>query len=168
MLLYMTFWFPQSWRARFMAIFMAAIPLANIVGAPLSGFHILQIANDTAGLHGWQWMFIIEGLPATLLGFAALKFLPDRPDSADWLSAEEKQVIAARLATEDTSEHRDLWPALSGSARLLMPSVTIVLLCNQLSLYGVQLFLAAHRARHGLSPSTNRLHRFPRCASSPP
>ncbi len=71
MLLYMTYWFPQAWRGRFIGSFMAAIPMANIVGGPLSSM-LLQL-DDVLGLHGWQWMFILEGLPATLLGFAALR-----------------------------------------------------------------------------------------------
>src|SRR5258706_7613144 len=136
MLLYMTYWFPQAWRGRFVANFMAAIPMANIIGAPLSTT-ILQM-EGLAGLHGWQWMFILEGLPATILGFLTLKYLPDRPASADWLSQEEKRVIAARLAAEESAEHRDFWPALL-DVRVI--ALGLVLLGNQVGLYGVQLWL---------------------------
>src|SRR5258706_5867805 len=73
MLLYLTFWFPQAYRARFTANFMAAIPLASIVGGPLSSL-ILGL-DGAAGLHGWQWLFLLEGLPAVLLAFVALRFL---------------------------------------------------------------------------------------------
>src|SRR5215471_9651342 len=110
MLLYMTYWFPNAWRGRFVASFMAAIPMANLIGGPLST-SLLEL-EGLFGLHGWQWMFMLEGLPATLLGVAALKFLPDGPASASWLTKEEKSYIASRLKASDTSEHTSLWPAL--------------------------------------------------------
>jgi len=136
MLLYMTYWFPHSWRGRFVGIFMAAIPLANIIGGPLST-SILGM-DGIGGLHGWQWMFILEGLPASIFAFLALKLLPDRPANASWLTAEEKQRVVARLAAEDTSEHRDFWPAVR-DPRVI--ALGLVLLGNQIGLYGVQLWL---------------------------
>jgi ACS family tartrate transporter-like MFS transporter len=136
MLLYMTYWFPQSWRSRFVGVFMAAIPLANIIGGPLST-SILSM-DGIAGLHGWQWMFILEGLPASLLAFAALKFLPDRPASASWLSEEEKRIVIQRLKNDEGTDHRDFWPALT-DARVI--ALGLVLLGNQIGLYGVQLWL---------------------------
>ena len=136
MLLYMTYWFPHSWRGRFVGIFMAAIPLANIIGGPLSTT-ILGM-DGIAGLHGWQWMFILEGLPASLLAVVALKLLPDRPASASWLTAEEKKTIAARLKSEEGQDHREFWPALR-DPRVI--ALGLVLLGNQIGLYGVQLWL---------------------------
>jgi MFS transporter, ACS family, tartrate transporter len=136
MLLYMTYWFPHSWRGRFVGIFMAAIPLANIIGGPLSTT-ILGM-DGIAGLHGWQWMFILEGLPASIFAFLALKLLPDRPANASWLTAEEKQRVAARLVAEDTSEHTEFWPTLR-DPRVI--ALGLVLLGNQIGLYGVQLWL---------------------------
>jgi MFS transporter, ACS family, tartrate transporter len=136
MLLYMTYWFPNSWRGRFVGIFMAAIPLANIVGAPLSTT-ILGM-NGIAGLHGWQWMFILEGLPAILLAFASLKLLPDRPAKASWLNAQEKQRIECVLAAESHAEQREFWPAIR-DPRVI--ALGLALLGNQCGLYGVQLWL---------------------------
>src|SRR5665213_1756036 len=98
MILYLTFWFPSEYRGRFTAIFMLAIPLSAILGGPMSGF-ILGM-DGVAGFRGWQWLFLIEGSPACLLAFAVLKFLPDRPRAAGFLSGTEKQTIAARLAAE--------------------------------------------------------------------
>jgi ACS family tartrate transporter-like MFS transporter len=133
----MTYWFPQRWRGRFVANFMAAIPLANIIGGPLST-SILEM-DGVLGLHGWQWMFILEGLPAAALAFAALKLLPDRPATASWLTAEEKKIIAERLASEERGhEHRDFWPALR-DPRVI--ALGLVLLRNQVGLYGIQLWL---------------------------
>jgi MFS transporter, ACS family, tartrate transporter len=136
MLLYMTYWFPDAWRGRFVGIFMAAIPMANIIGGPLSTT-ILQM-DGVAGLHGWQWMFILEGIPATAMAFASLKLLPDRPSKASWLSAHEKQRIERILAAESHVEKKELWPALF-DFRVI--ALGLALLGNQCGLYGVQLWL---------------------------
>jgi len=136
MLLYMTYWFPHSWRGRFVGLFMAAIPMANIIGGPLST-SILGL-DGIAGLHGWQWMFLLEGVPVSIFAFLALKLLPDGPASASWLTAEEKQRVTARLAKEDTSEQTEFWPALR-DPRVI--ALGLVLLGNQIGLYGVQLWL---------------------------
>ena len=98
MMFYLGLWFPQSYRVRFAAMFVCAIPLSGIVGGPLSAA-ILEM-NGIAGLHGWQWLFLLEGLPALLLGLLVLKFLPDNPAEADWLNEHEKSVIASRLGRE--------------------------------------------------------------------
>lgn len=110
MIFYLTLWFPQSYRARFTAIFMIAIPLANIIGGPVSSV-ILEL-DGWAGLHGWQWLFVIEGLPACLLAFAVPKLMPNGPAQASWLAAPEKALIAARLAKEDAIKRSSFWPAL--------------------------------------------------------
>ena len=136
MLLYMTYWFPDSWRGRFVGIFMAAIPMANIIGAPLSTT-ILGM-DGIAGLHGWQWMFILEGLPATVLAFLSLKLLPDRPAKASWLSAREKQRIERVLGADSHAGQKEFWPALLD---LRVIALGLALLGNQCGLYGVQLWL---------------------------
>jgi ACS family tartrate transporter-like MFS transporter len=69
--------------------------------------------GDLLGLHSWQWLFLIEGLPASLLAFAVLKFLPDGPSAARWLNEEEKKTVAAQLSAESAVEHRELWRALT-------------------------------------------------------
>jgi ACS family tartrate transporter-like MFS transporter len=110
MIFYLTLWFPQTYRARFTAIFMTAIPLANIIGGPVSSL-ILEL-DGMAGLRGWQWLFLIEGLPACVLALAVPKLMPDGPPDATWLDEREKAMISARLATEDAAKRSDLWPAL--------------------------------------------------------
>jgi ACS family tartrate transporter-like MFS transporter len=110
MIFYLTLWFPKSHRARFLAAFMTAGPLAFILGAPVSSI-ILQ-TDGVAGLSGWQWLFLLEGLPASLLAFAVLLLLPDGPAHARWLSPEERALHAASLAADDTNKTRALWPAL--------------------------------------------------------
>src|ERR1700753_291778 len=98
MILYLTFWLPREYRARFTAIFMTAIPLSSTFGAPISGL-ILGL-DGTGGLRGWAWLFLIEGLPVLALALAVLKFLPNGPAEASFLSEAEKQTIARRLAAE--------------------------------------------------------------------
>ena len=110
MIFYLTLWFPKEYRARMIASFYSGIPLAFIIGGPLSSL-VLQM-DGVQGLRGWQWLFIIEGLPACFLAFAALKLLPDGPNQAQWLTGEEKRTIASRLTADNRTEERSLWPAL--------------------------------------------------------
>jgi ACS family tartrate transporter-like MFS transporter len=110
MILYMSYWFPRTYRARLIATFMIAVPVSRILGGPLSSI-ILQM-DGVAGLEGWRWLFLIEGTPACLLALAVLKFLPDGPAKAPWLSREEKALIAARLAAEEIPVQRDIWITL--------------------------------------------------------
>jgi len=108
--LYLTYWFPQERRARAIAGFMAASPLAFVVVGPISS--LLLGMNGIAGLQGWQWLFIIEGLPACILAFLLLRLVPDSPEHASWLSAEEKRLIADRLARENAIDQPGFWAAL--------------------------------------------------------
>ncbi len=98
-LLYITLWFPSAYRARITAMFMIGMPLASAIGSPLSGAIIVGM-EGVAGLHGWQWMFLLEGLPAVFLGFAAIFILTDRPDDAQWLAPAEKAAIRVDLAAD--------------------------------------------------------------------
>lgn len=111
LIFYLTLWFPPEYRARYGANFLIGLPLAFVIGSPMSG--LLLELEGLGGLHGWQWMFIIEGLPACVLAFVVLKMLPDGPAQATWLSTAEKQYIATRLAAKDPAEHADLWRALT-------------------------------------------------------
>jgi ACS family tartrate transporter-like MFS transporter len=98
MILYLTYWFPGVERARAVAGFMTAIPISGVVGGPLSG--ALLGLNGVAGLAGWQWLFLLEGLPSVLLGAAALWYLTDRPAEAAWLPAEGRAWLAERVGRE--------------------------------------------------------------------
>src|SRR6478735_3856360 len=93
MIFYLTLWFPEGQRGRFIAIFCSAIPIAGIISGPLSG--LLLGMEGIGGLHGWQWLFLIQGLPAVLLAFVTLAVLPDGPAQARWLNDTERQTIAA-------------------------------------------------------------------------
>lgn len=136
MILYLTYWFTRTYRARLVAIFMTALPLANIVGSPLSS--LILGMNGVLRLAGWQWLFLIEAAPAILLAFAVLKFLPDGPGKAGWLSAEEKTVIAAQLKDDDTARHVGFWPVFA-DARVY--ALAIIYFGYAVGNYGVGLWL---------------------------
>jgi len=108
--LYLTRFLPEERRARAIAGFMAASPLAFIVIGPISSL-ILNM-NGFAGLRGWQWLFLLEGLPACVLGFLLLKIVPETPADAAWLSADEKRVIAENLSREKAQDTESFWDAL--------------------------------------------------------
>jgi len=97
-ILYLTYWFPARYRARIISRFMLAIPLSLAVGAPLSTW-IMQL-DGVLGYHGWQWLFIIEGIPTALATFVVLKWLPDRPSDATWLNEDEKRWLENELISD--------------------------------------------------------------------
>ncbi len=103
MVLYMTYWFPAATRARFIALFLAGVPLAVVIGGPVSG---ALLGLEGLGLRGWQWMLLLEGIPSLVIGVATLWMLPDGPAKAKWLSQDEKRIIAARLADDTRNDSR--------------------------------------------------------------
>ncbi|MDD1963701.1 MFS transporter [Pseudomonas putida] len=113
-LLYLTYWLPSAYRARMVAIFMVAIPGANFLGSPLSGY--LLTLDGMLGMRGWHWLFILEGIPAVLLGIACLFVLTDRPDQAKWLADDQREWLVNRLAQERAQKtqigHISLWQLL--------------------------------------------------------
>lgn len=111
-LYFFTQWYPGNRRARVNAYFKSSICLCGIVGGPLAGF-ILGHFDGLYGMAGWKWLFLLEGLPSVLLGFVVLWLLSDKIEDAPWLSAEEKQVLLARMASEpkpeSSSRFADVW-----------------------------------------------------------
>jgi MFS transporter, ACS family, tartrate transporter len=101
MILYLTYWFPRRDHARAIALFMTANATAGVVGGPISG--ALLTMHGLGGLAGWQWLFLLEGLPAVALGLVTLAYLPDGPQEAAWLSDQERQWLKARLAADRTA-----------------------------------------------------------------
>ncbi len=98
-ILYLTYWFPAARRGRIIALFMTGIPVAGVVGGPVSGW-IMQATAGAGGLAGWQWLFVIEALPSVALGAAVLFYLDDGVAAARWLSAGEKALLARRVAED--------------------------------------------------------------------
>jgi ACS family tartrate transporter-like MFS transporter len=139
MIYYLSLWFPANVRARYSATYFAAVPLANVIGGPLSSL-ILEM-DGVAGLHGWQWLFLIEAIPAFVLGAAVFVLLPARPEEAPWLCANEKQLIADRLASERGSGEnhiRDGWRSLADARVLLLCMVYFLAVVG---LYGITFWL---------------------------
>ncbi|ACB26217.1 ACS family tartrate transporter-like MFS transporter [Methylobacterium sp. PvP062] len=107
-ILYLTYWFPSAYRARIIGIFMISIPISSFLGSPISG----ALLNVTGlGLAGWQWLFILEGLPAVFLAVAVLWFLPDGPRDAAWLPAAERDWLERQLRAEAARNTRRGQPA---------------------------------------------------------
>jgi MFS family permease len=119
-LFYLGAWYPPRQRAKAFALFMTALYLAGLIAGPVSGA-ILTYFDGVAGLSGWQWLFVVEGLPSSALGFVALRFLDDRPDDARWLSDADKAALRDAHALADAGAdngatptrpllaHRDFW-----------------------------------------------------------
>jgi MFS transporter, ACS family, tartrate transporter len=99
---YFTFWLPRAMRTRILALFLLAVPLCNSVGSPISA-HILLL-NNVANMRGWQWLFLLEGMPAVILGIAAWFLLADGPWSASWLSLAEREQIIGDLQQDEVQQ----------------------------------------------------------------
>jgi MFS transporter, ACS family, tartrate transporter len=139
-LLYLTYWFPARERAKTVALFMLAAPISVAIGAPLSA-PLLEL-EGTLGWHGWQWLFLIEGFPAVLLGAFSLLWLTDRPEHAAWLSLEERSALMAELAAERALRERGHESAPFRALR----SWKVLMLClvffmNTMTTYGIFLWL---------------------------
>ncbi|AOL09135.1 MULTISPECIES: MFS transporter [Burkholderia] len=102
LILYLSYWFPDAVRARVNSVLLLAVPVAGMIGGPLSGWIMAQL-QDTMGLRGWQWLFLIEGLPAIALGLVAPLMLSDRPERAAWLSPADRQALLRDLDAERAS-----------------------------------------------------------------
>lgn len=148
MMYYLTLWFPPGHRGRYSALFAAGIPMAGIVGGPLSG---LILGMDGAGrLHGWQWLFLLEGLPAVLLAFAVHSRLPDGPAQAAWLDDAGRRVVAAGLAPAVAATPGRGWRQALGDVRVWILGFTGF--CNGSCVYGIALWLPQMIQAMGFGP----------------
>jgi MFS family permease len=102
-ILYVTYWFPKEYRARIIGMFTVAIPVSSFLGSPISA---ALLGINWLGLRGWQWMFILEGAPAVLLGLFCLFVLSDKPTNARWLAADQKDWLIEKLRMEGTTKKR--------------------------------------------------------------
>jgi MFS transporter, ACS family, tartrate transporter len=98
MIYYLSQWYPTAERAKAIARFMVAIPISGVIGGPVSG--ALLGLDGHLGLAGWQWLFLLEGLPAVVLGFVVLAYLTDSPEDATWLTPEERGWLSRHLREE--------------------------------------------------------------------
>ncbi|OZI34674.1 MFS transporter [Bordetella genomosp. 10] len=117
--LYLTYWFPSDRRARINGYFMTSFAIAGVVGGPIAGF-VLSIMSDVEGLAAWQWLFVIEGIPSVLAGFAVLAWLPEKPENAKWLQQRERDIVQLDLDKEqhDPAKHSGLRHAFNAKVWL--------------------------------------------------
>jgi ACS family tartrate transporter-like MFS transporter len=151
-ILYMSYWVPAAHRARFGAAFMLAIPLSMVVGGPISGL-ILTATHGWAGLEGWQWLFIIEGLPAVLLAFVVYALITDRPEQAAWLNRDERTWLVNTLRAEAQAKSGAGEPFRWRSVL----NTRVALLCGVQSgcpavAYGVTMWLPQVVSEFGMTP----------------
>ena len=137
---FLTLWFPSAYRARIVGLFMFAIPISTVIGAPISG--ALLNLEGAMGLHGWQWMFIIEAIPALLLSVVVFFYLTDRPAKALWLDEDERAWLKTRLDAENATRQRH--GAMSWARAMFDPRVIalgfVYMGCNTPQ-YGLSFFL---------------------------
>jgi ACS family tartrate transporter-like MFS transporter len=152
-LLYITLWFPARQRAVAIAAFMAAAPLSTAIGSPISG--ALMELPRVGGLSDWQWLFILEALPAIVLGFVVSKVLADSPEEADWLQAEERDWLTAKLREEQapararSNNLATIWAALR-DPRVL--GLAVIYSGTSVGLYAVGLWSPLLIKQFGFSP----------------
>jgi D-galactonate transporter len=139
-ILYLTYWYPAEYRARFLAAFAIAVPVSTVIGAPISG--LLLGLDGLLGLKGWQWLFIIEGIPSVVLGIITWFYLTDRPEKADWLTPAQKAWLSSKLESEiaakQAAQHLSLGQALA-SPKVL--TLSLIYFGFVAALYGMQFWL---------------------------
>jgi ACS family tartrate transporter-like MFS transporter len=150
-ILYLTYWFPAATRARIIALFIASVPLATVFGGPLSG--ALLEMHGVGGLAGWQWLFIVEGIPAIVLGLLALKILTNSPAQARWLKQDERRALTETLESEAATTkvvgYADLSQALTRPRVLWLGALYFLMVTG---LYGIGFWMPQVIGSFGLDP----------------
>jgi MFS family permease len=148
-ILYLTYWFPSARRAKALSLFFMAIPLAGIVGGPLSGY-ILHAFQGVHGLAGWKWLFILEALPSLCLGVAILLYLDNSIAAAKWLTSEEKALLARNVANDNAHKiaHVSI-KSFIGDRRLWL--MAAIYFCVVLGQYGLTFWLPTIIRKSGVA-----------------
>jgi D-galactonate transporter len=137
-ILYLTYWFPMERRARVVALFMTAIALSGVVGGPLSGW-IMQAFAGVNGWHGWQWLFLLEGIPSIVMGICVFFYLEDSIAGAKWLTKEEKQLLIDNIRRDESGRGDHSLKQVFGNPKVwLMASIYF---CSIMGLYGISFWL---------------------------
>jgi ACS family tartrate transporter-like MFS transporter len=149
-ILYLTFWFPARERARIVSLFMTAVPVSTVIGAPVSG--ALLGLHGVGGLKGWQWLFLIEGIPAVLLGIAAWWLLTERPQEAKWLGKEEAPRARRRAADAKAAKAVSYAELAQGLTQPCVLVLGFLYFCIVVGLYGVGFWIPQVIQGYGLDP----------------
>lgn len=147
-ILYLTYWFPSNWRAQIVAWFMTAIAVTGMIGNPLSGW-ILHQFSGVAGLRGWQMLFLVEALPAIIIGVCVPFMLPNGIRSARWLTEAEKKTLEANIDAENAVKDRLPLVRVLLEPKLLV--LSLIYFCNSLGLYGIGFWLPQIIKNSGIS-----------------
>jgi MFS family permease len=138
---YLTKWFPVRYRARAVGGYIIAGSFSAVLGGPISTM-LMTYANGLLGLQGWQWMFILEGVPAMLLGLLTLRIMTERPADADWLDDDEKQWLESKLAAEREAVGGTAhFPLLRVAGDIRVWSLACLFGCALVGIYGLFLWL---------------------------
>ncbi len=137
-MLYLTFWYPSSRRAQIISLFMTGVAISGVIGGPLSGLIMTRMAG-VSGLAGWQWLFLLEGIPSLVMGVAVFHLLPESVSKAAWLSDAEKHVLTRNLAAEQGGvEHDSVFTTLRNPQVLVFAGISF---CFVMGLYGISFWL---------------------------
>jgi sugar phosphate permease len=144
MVLYFTHWFPTQKRGQVMALFMSAIPISGLIGGPLSGWMLSHFSGGQGGMAGWQWLFLLQGVPTVLLGVGVYLYLNDGIAQAKWLSAEEKSAMQAALASDEqqraaASDVGQTFGAVLRNGSVWM--LGVIYFCIQMGVYAINFWL---------------------------
>lgn len=137
-ILYLTYWYPARRRARIVALFMTAIALSGVVGGPLSGW-IMQAFAGVNGWTGWQWLFLLEGIPSLIMGAVVYFYLDDGIRHAKWLSEDQKQLLEAEIAKDQKSKHNFTLAQVFSSGKVWL--LALIYFSFVMGLYGVGFWL---------------------------
>ncbi|MEE4663470.1 MFS transporter [Pseudomonas alliivorans] len=140
--LYLSRWYPNQRRGRIMALFMSAIPMSGLLGGPFSGWILNHFAAGQGGMAGWQWMFLIQGLPTVALGVLAFFLLCDKVEDARWLTPEQRQRVKADITRDELN--RPVQGKRSVTSVLTMPVIWIlgfIYFCIQSGVYAINFWL---------------------------
>ncbi|MBY5637264.1 MFS transporter [Rhizobium leguminosarum] len=153
-ILYLTAWYPAHRRARIITTFMSAIPISAIFGNPLSGL-LMDSFHGTHGLSGWQWMFLIEAIPAILFGVATFFYLDDTIQGAKWLNDEEKRVLTANIEAENRAKTASPHSIAATLADRRVWLMCLIYFCFVLGQYGLNFWMPTIVKASGVNGNLN-------------
>jgi MFS family permease len=136
--LYLTYWYPAQRRSRMNALFMIGIPVAGVIGGPLSGW-IMKSFSGAYGLAGWQWLFMLEAIPSVVLGAITLFYLPDGIRASKWLSEQEKQLLEKNILNDGSGKAVHSVASVFGNGKVW--TMAAIYFCCMMGLYGVSFYL---------------------------